>query len=313
MRYIEAPHIILRNALIQGLRFSTFAYDISIFLAKTLYYSSAFAMTGTSYRSNISYWAKNHSLCTLTEQVVFTDPYKIAPMNHWTSPQLDNFAEGIRNDTKLKIAANNLKNKFLTSTQALIHADLHTGSVMVKEGSTFVIDPEFAFYGPMGFDIGAIIANLLLSYFSQSATNGKDYSEWILTQINILYNSFSNMFLNVWNDNAINEKMINFDVLKGDSLIHFQNDFMKKIWSDSIGFAGMKMIRRIIGIAHVADLDSIQDADIRSNCEKRVLCMGRKLILFSSQDNCDFNNIEKLTNLARNYYDIILNEYPDDI
>jgi 5-methylthioribose kinase len=313
MRYIETPHIILRNALMQGLRFSTFAYDISIFLAKTLYYSSAFAMSGSLYRSNVSYWAKNHSLCTLTEQVVFTDPYKIALMNHWTTPQLDNFAEGVRNDYKLKIAANHLKNKFLSSTQALIHADLHTGSVMVKEGSTFVIDPEFAFYGPMGFDIGAIIANLLLSYYSQSATNGKDYSEWILTQINILYNSFFNKFLEIWNENAINEKMVNIEVLKGDSLTTFQNDFMKKIWSDSIGFAGMKMIRRVIGIAHVADLDSIKDDDIRSNCEKRVLALGRKLILFSSQDNNEMNTIEKLTNLARNYYDMILNEYPNDI
>ncbi len=32
---------------------------------------------------------------------------------------------------------------------------------------TRVIDPEFGFYGPMGFDVGAYLANLLLAYFSQ--------------------------------------------------------------------------------------------------------------------------------------------------
>ena len=38
---------------------------------------------------------------------------------------------------------------------------------MVTEGSTFVIDPEFGFYGPIGFDVGAFLANLALAYFSQ--------------------------------------------------------------------------------------------------------------------------------------------------
>jgi 5-methylthioribose kinase len=37
---------------------------------------------------------------------------------------------------------------------------------MVTEKDTKVIDPEFVFYGPMGFDIGTVIANLLLNYCS---------------------------------------------------------------------------------------------------------------------------------------------------
>ena len=57
--------------------------------------------------------------------------------------------------------------RFCEKTQALIHGDLHTGSVMVTHESTQVIDPEFAFYGPMGFDIGAFIGNLFLAYFAQ--------------------------------------------------------------------------------------------------------------------------------------------------
>ena len=50
-------------------------------------------------------------------------------------------------DDSLKLAINHWKTQFLTNTQALLHGDLHTGSVMAAEGSTFVIDPEFAFYG----------------------------------------------------------------------------------------------------------------------------------------------------------------------
>lgn len=66
--------------------------------------------------------------------------------------------------------------RFCERSQALIHGDLHTGSVMVTQDSTQVIDPEFAFYGPMGFDIGAYIGNLVLAFFSQEghANEGND-------------------------------------------------------------------------------------------------------------------------------------------
>ena len=56
----------------------------------------------------------------------------------------------------------------MTQSQSLLHGDLHTGSIMVSKNETKIIDPEFAFYGPMGFDIGALIANLLMNYFSQN-------------------------------------------------------------------------------------------------------------------------------------------------
>ena len=35
---------------------------------------------------------------------------------------------------------------------------------MVTETDTRVIDPDFAFFGPMGFDVGAVLANLVLNY-----------------------------------------------------------------------------------------------------------------------------------------------------
>lgn len=34
---------------------------------------------------------------------------------------------------------------------------------------------------------------------------------------------------------------------------------MNSLFEDMLGFAGAKMIRRILGIAHVEDLESIED------------------------------------------------------
>ena len=50
--------------------------------------------------------------------------------------------------------------------QALLHGDLHTGSVLVTPNTTHVIDAEFATYGPMAFDVGKFMANLLLAFFA---------------------------------------------------------------------------------------------------------------------------------------------------
>lgn len=48
-----------------------------------------------------------------------------------------------------------------------------------------MIDPEFAFYGPMGFDLGALIGNLLLAYCAVPGNGqGDDYAEWLLQQVN---------------------------------------------------------------------------------------------------------------------------------
>ena len=49
-----------------------------------------------------------------------------------------------------------------------------------------------------------------------------------------------------------------------------------------MGFAGCKMARRIVGVAHVADFTSIADVDMRAKCERRALKFGRRLLVHAS-------------------------------
>ena len=42
-----------------------------------------------------------------------------------------------------------------------------------------------------------------------------------------------------------------------------QQAFMAELWRDAVGFMGAVMIRRIVGIAHVAEMKTIEDSDIR--------------------------------------------------
>src|SRR5258707_1716578 len=161
-----SPHIILRKGFIQGIRYPRLAADIAEFMAQTLFKTSDLYLEAAAKKQRMEVFCRNTELCKITKDLVFTDPYPIAKLNRWTTPQLDDLALAFRHDGALKTVAQRLKLKFLTSAEALIHGDLHSGSIMATPEDTRVIDAEFAFYGPMGFDIGAVIGNLLLSYAS---------------------------------------------------------------------------------------------------------------------------------------------------
>lgn len=148
-------------------------------------------------------------------------------------------------------------------------------------GKTFVIDPEFAFYGPIGFDTGAFIANLFLSYVSQSGhDNGEAYADWVLEQIIVFWTTFETEFLKLWNDETEHTGMAFKRLLlgSGEALKMAQDEFMTSLLADTLGFAGMKMLRRIVGIAHVEDLESIKDVDVRSKCERHCLEVAKIFI-----------------------------------
>jgi 5-methylthioribose kinase len=236
----------------------------------------------------------------LTEQVVFTEPYIETSNNRWTKPFLDFEKEAIENDVELKVAAAKYKAKFVTETQALLHADLHSGSVMCAPatGQTFVIDPEFAFYGPMGFDLGAFIANLLLAYVSQGGhENSEDYGEWILEQVQIFWTTFCKEFIQLWSDPAQHTGFLYGGSLldSPEGIATSQEIFLKGLLADTLGFAGMKMLRRIVGIAHVEDLESIKDDQTRAICEIRGLNIAKMFIKCASE----ITSIEGAIHVAR--------------
>jgi 5-methylthioribose kinase len=149
------PHIIMRKGLIAGTLYLRFVEDITTFMARTLFFTSDLACPAAEKKEGIAAFAGNHALCKITEDLIFTDPYREAEQNRWTSPWLDATAARFREDLDAHVAISRLKLKFMGSPEALIHGDLHTGSIMVTETETRVIDPEFAFYGPMGSPVAA--------------------------------------------------------------------------------------------------------------------------------------------------------------
>jgi 5-methylthioribose kinase len=293
----------MRRGMIAATSYPRFANDITTFMARTLYFTSDLAMPADARKTLIADFAGNTALCKITEDLIFTEPYMMADRNRWTTPQLDALAAGIRADGDLKIAISRLKLKFLGSAEALIHGDLHTGSVMVTDKDTRVIDPEFAFVGPMGFDVGAILANLLMSYFSQEGHEERPrardpYREWILTTVEEVWTGFRAKFLELWRHNPTGDgypKSLFADERGSQRLDLEREAYMDRLFQDSLGFAAAKMIRRILGLAHNIDFEWIKDGDARARCEARSLRLARELMV----NTASFRTVRAVTTAAR--------------
>jgi 5-methylthioribose kinase len=286
MEYLS-PHIIMRKGLIRGIEYPRFAADIAEFLAATLFHTSVLAGSAAEHKRRLELFARNIELCRITEDLVFTDPYRQAPLNRWTSPQLDADKHTFEADAALKLAAQARKYQFLTAGQALIHGDLHTGSIMLTTSDTRVIDPEFAFVGPIGFDVGAVIGNLLLAYFAQegheAVPHARDpYRAWILDQVVAVWSGFHDRFLALWRQERGGEAFAAdlFTSPQDEAALEaHRRRFLRTLFEDALAFGGLKMIRRVLGLAHVEDLESIADPMRRAICERKALRLARALVL----------------------------------
>ncbi len=280
------PHIILRRALIEGQILPKIANDLGLFLARTLFRGSDLCMDTKQRKADLALFADNVELCDITESLVFSDPYYDAKLNRHTSPQLDGIVAQLRADRDLKVEAQRLKHIFAANPETLVHGDFHTGSVMVTAKETRVIDPEFAFYGPIAFDVGMLLANFWMSYFSQQGheADGKRDAmrSYLLNVIIDIWSTFRTEFSKLWHTERNG-------ILYQRSLFEDQGDLLGSqqaldlvlhgIWVDMLGFAGIEMHRRILGLAHNADFESIENADLRAKCETKALKLGRYLAI----------------------------------
>lgn len=279
-------HIILRQGLIAGRRYRGLGERLGLFAARTLFRGSDLSMQAPQKKADVALFSGNVELCDITESLIFSDPYYDAPMNHHT-PGLDGAIARLRGDLALKVAAQDLKLDFTTRAETMLHGDLHTGSVMVSDtGDYRVIDPEFAFYGPMGFDVGMVISNFLMAFMSQpghetAPGDRAAYQDWLLAETAAIWDSFAAEFARLWRaerSGILYQAALYEDQGHGQAADMALRQRLALIWRDALGFCGVEMHRRILGLAHNADFERIADEPARAACEARALALGTAVI-----------------------------------
>ncbi|MCC5452237.1 S-methyl-5-thioribose kinase [Rheinheimera sp. UJ51] len=265
-------YTILRTALIKGKQYEHVATQIGHYLAHTLFYTSDFVLTGPAKKAAVAQFI-NPDLCQITEDLFFTDPY----CNHERNNIHDliiSTARELWQDEALQAEVAALKADFLSKPQALLHGDLHSGSIFANAENCKVIDAEFGFYGPIGFDVGSLLANFCLNYLGcagllADAEAVTAHQAYVRQQCLTLWHVFAEQFSQLMSQDSQ-------DPMLRNSL--YQKQFLQQVFADAIGYAGCELIRRTVGLAHVADLDNISNAQQRANIEKQAIELGRRFI-----------------------------------
>ncbi|TGE83739.1 S-methyl-5-thioribose kinase [Pseudoalteromonas sp. KS88] len=275
---------ILRGAQINAEQFPLLAEHVAHYLSHTSFYNSDFYLAAQDKKAKVSQFS-NPELCQITEDLFFSDPYVMHERNNFPAELSDHVAS-IRNNSALKLAAAKLKAKFLACPQTLLHGDMHSGSIFVDQQTTKIIDPEFGFFGPVGFDIGSFMGNILLNYCAQNAriaelAKRRQYQTHLLTCLQDCYTLFEQKWINLIAQYSHDTSLANPE---------FARYYLQQVLQDAVGYCGAELIRRTIGLAHVADIDGIKDEKARLAVQQQTLILGEQLMVNaqSCNDKDDF-------------------------
>jgi 5-methylthioribose kinase len=248
-----------RDATIAGNDLSGVAALVGQYSAAVLVGTVGAHLTGperAEMRSRFSYSA----LCLVTEELIFTAPFVNAESNRY-DVEITDLVTALYKDRSLRMAAAELRFNFRTRNEALLHGDLHTGSVLARPHDIRIIDPEFAFFGPVGFDPGVLLGNLAMSRLAHQAAGREHAASVIDTAARDYWQAFADEAARRWSATE-----------------PWFARFLARVLADAARFAGMEMIRRIVGLAHVRDIDSLPPT-ARFRAQESSLAGGRALVL----------------------------------
>lgn len=273
-----SDHEVWRGALCRGEQHEGAAAAVGTYVGAVAFGTGLFGMDRHELAEAIAR-SVDADLCTITEDLVFTEPLVDAGRNVVLAANEPDVAE-FQADVEMMRAMGQAKWMFMTHAEALIHGDLHTGSVMVRRApgsgatdSVKAFDSEFAFYGPVAFDLGALFANYVIAAARAYALGEDARAEWCLGLVEETWTGFEAEFRRRW-PGRVDPRV-------------FGEDFLQRrlaTWrSEAWLFAAAKMSRRIIGAAKTKDIESLPE-DLREGAARGVLRVSRRLVRLRDVD-----------------------------
>lgn len=265
----------LRKELMANRVYAHLSENLSSFMVDTLLPTTDLVLGSAEKKKYVKFFV-NPELCDITEDLVLSEPYLSVPYNERNKNIITEGNEAfveefLYNDEDLHAEVAMLRDLFMNNAQSLIHGDLHSGSVFANEDGIKVIDPEFAFYGPMGYDIGNVIGNFFFSLANKVFTMPEE-TEAIETLCTIIAETFDMTREKLI---AKYEELVTFPLYRVDG---FKFNYIDNVMADSLGYAGTEIIRRTVGDSKVMEVSSVSDLSKRIPMERALVKLGIALI-----------------------------------
>lgn len=274
----------LRHEYMNGNFYQGTTKRLGEFCVKSLLPTTIFYMD-LNKRRKLQSMICNEDMCNITEDLVLTEPFIDYKKRNVITEGLEKYVEeNIYNDRNLQLRAAILKEKFVNDKQALIHGDLHTGSIFVKEGSVKIIDPEFATFAPIGYDLGNVLANLFFALlYNDEVLKNLEGANEIKRHIEIFIKSLYSSFAEYFKKKKVIDPSFNNK--------NFINKTIQDYMTDMYSFCGTELLRRTIGDSKVLELTSIDDLKTRQRVDKLLINFAKNLIV--SPESLGYKNVIK--------------------
>lgn len=272
-----SDHTIMRTSMLQHKIYPKFADQISTFMANTLMGTTDVVLDHKE-KKELQKKYINPELCEITEDLVYTEPYNdCAGRNNVFAPNAEFVRKELYEDKALHLEVAKLKMDFMCNAQSLIHGDLHTGSIFINDETTMVFDPEFCFYGPMGYDIGNVVANMIFAWCNGDAemTEGRDeFCGWV-EQVIVDVVNMTMAKMDAYYTEHVTDRMCKSE--------GYKEYYMGTILADTAAVTGLELIRRTVGMANVKDITTIADEAKRTRAERICVLAAKRYIMERAQ------------------------------
>ncbi|MBR6500175.1 MAG: S-methyl-5-thioribose kinase [Firmicutes bacterium] len=263
----------MRKALMQSRIFPTFTDDVVRFMVDTMLPTTDLVL-GQKEKKDWVVRYTNPEICEITEKLVLAEPFgSPSDENVYTDENREFVRDFLYENGDVRSQVALLRNNFMNNAQALIHGDLHSGSIFGNENGIKIIDPEFAFYGPMGYDAGNVIGNLFfaLVYWTLKDPSNTEMIDWLSSTAATVFDRFADRLSERWND------FVTFDLYREPG---FKKAYIAEVLADTVGYAGTEIIRRTVGSSKVAEVEAFSlDDPTRAKMERILIGLGHHFIL----------------------------------
>ena len=243
----------LRKELMANRVYAHLSENLSSFLADTLLPTTDLVLPSAEKKKNVKFFF-NPELCDITEDLVLSEPYMSVPYNErnrniitaGNEEFVDHF---LYNDAALHAEVAKLRDSFMNNAQALIHGDLHSGSVF---GNFFFSLASKIFTMPEETDAINALYRIIAETYD-------------MTREKLL---------------AKYDELVSFPLYKAEG---FKKHYIDSVMADSVGYAGTEIIRRVVGDSKVMEVTSVTDLEKRIPMERALIKLGIALIMRRSE------------------------------
>ncbi len=286
MEFIENLKAV-RFQLIKENQIPDLGLEVGDFLARSAFYTSEYYLDRPKFRRLQSQF-ENTELRRIMEDGIFLTRFG-TDLDQEAYHKWERFRQ-ITDDPACQTNRLTLRRTFMTHSDCLIHADFHTSNVFLSDEGLKMLDFEFSFMGPFGYDMGYFTGSLIAAY---CAACFKDYPSeqerqqckaYLLSTIKMLFESYNHTFISSWSKDAKPE----YRDQEG-----FREILLKEMLRDSVGYTAITNWCRTTDTWSLPEYRAIEDDNARRFAMTMAVLLDHELILHRQ----GFENVDDFIDL----------------